>query len=40
MLQNRPVRMRVRLIFMDHFPQKSPVISGFFAERDLQLQAF
>jgi len=27
------------LIFRDHFPQKSPKISGSFAERDLQLKA-
>jgi len=25
------------LILIDHFPQKSPIISGTFAERDLQL---
>jgi len=27
------------LIFIDYFPQKSPKISGFLAERDLQLEA-
>ena len=27
------------LIFMSHFPKKSPVIGGSFAERDLQLKA-
>jgi len=27
------------LIFMEHFPPKSPIISGSFAERDLQLKA-
>jgi len=26
------------LISIDHFPQKSPIISGSFAERDLQLK--
>ena len=26
------------LIFLSHFPQKSPVISGSFAEKDLQLE--
>jgi len=32
----RPVRC---LIFIGHFPQKSPVISGSFAKRDLHLKA-
>ena len=27
------------LVFIGHFPQKSPVISGSFAERDLQVEA-
>jgi len=27
------------LIFIGHFPQKSPVIRGFFAKNDLQLKA-
>jgi len=27
------------LIFIDQFPQKSPMISGYFAERDLQIEA-
>jgi len=28
-----------RIIFIGHFPQKSPIISGSLAERDPQLQA-
>jgi len=32
----RPIRC---LILRDHFPQKSPTISGSFAKRDLQLKA-
>ena len=32
----RPVS---RLIFIGHFPHKSPIMSGSFAERDLQLKA-
>jgi len=28
------------LILIGHFPQKSPIISGSFAKRDLQLKAF
>ena len=27
------------LIFVDHFPQKSPIIGGSFAKNDLQLKA-
>jgi len=27
------------LIFIGHFPRKSPIISGFFAKSDLQLKA-
>jgi len=32
--QVRPIEC---LLFVVHFPQKSPVVSGSFAERDLQL---
>jgi len=28
------------LILIDHFPQKSPIISGSFAKRDLQLNVY
>ena len=32
-------RPRGRLILIGHFPKKSPIISGSFAESDLQLKA-
>jgi len=32
-------RLQGCLIFTGHFPQKSPIISGFLAQRDLQLKA-
>jgi len=35
----RVAKMQRMLVLIDHFPQKSPVVSGTFAERDLHLKA-
>jgi len=38
-LGDRVARCSGCRIFKGHFPQKSPIITGSFAERDLQLKA-
>ena len=39
-VDNRMAKIQGCLVFIDYFPQKSPIISVSFAKNDLQLKAF